>query len=113
MDSIEMPLSGPVNQLIAPWTALLSPFNNQISLFTVNLGQSSAPGVERQVLAAVGSYGKQLGRIGDALSVLLAHFHPDRELTEKETRAIDALKGMLIDIDDIKKANGREPALRS
>lgn len=113
MSSFELPLSGPVNQVIAPWTAFLSPFNNNVSLITVNLGRSSAPAVEQQVLADVGSYGRQLGRIGDALSVLIEHFKPERELTEKEKRAIDALKGMLIDIDDIKKSKGREAALRS
>jgi len=112
MASVEFPLSGPVNQLIAPWTALLSPFNNNVSFFTVNLGRSSAPEVEEQILEDVGSYGKQLGRLGDALSVLLAHFQPETPLTEKQQRAIDALKGMLIEIDDIKKSNGREPALR-
>lgn len=112
MSSLELPLSGPVNQLIAPWTALLSPFNNHVSVFTINLGRSSAPKVEEQILDDVGSYGRQLGRLGDALSVLLAHFKPQAPLTEKEQRAIDALKGMLIEIDDIKKSKGREPALR-
>lgn len=113
MPSIELPLSGPVNQVIAPWTALLSPFNNNISFFTVDLGRSSAPDVERQILDEVASYGKQLGRLGDALAVLLAHFRPDRPLTESEQRAIHALQGMLIDIDEIKRSNGRKAALRA
>jgi hypothetical protein len=36
-------------------------------LININLGQSSAPEVEQEILEDVGSYGRQLGRIGDAL----------------------------------------------
>ena len=73
--------------------------------FTV--GQSSDPSVEADVLSDVGSYGKQLGRIGDALAVLLAHFHPRTPLTKEETDAIDDLKEMLAGIADVKQKHGR------
>jgi len=75
------------------------------------MGQSSEPKVEADVLSDVASYGKQLGRIGDALIVLLAHFHPRAPLTEEETAAIDALKDMLGKVADVKKRHKR-PALR-
>jgi hypothetical protein len=111
MPAFELPISGPlsgdVSQFIAPWSVFFNPSHSSFSAITVNLGRSSAPDVEKDVLAEVGSYGKQLGRIGDALAVLMAHFKPDRALSEKEQRAIDALKGMLIDIDDIKTHRGR------
>jgi hypothetical protein len=35
------------------------------------------------VLSDVGTYGKQIGRIGDALIVLLAHFHPPRHCSRR------------------------------
>ena len=39
----------------------------QFGLFNINLGQSAAPEVESAVLDEVGTYGRQLGRIGEAL----------------------------------------------
>jgi len=59
----------------------------------------------------VASYGKQLGRVGDALIVLLAHFHPAAPLTTEETAAIDDLKDMLRQIADVKDKHKRK-ALR-
>jgi len=109
LQTFKLPLSGDVTQ--AFWTAFMSPSNNQVGLINVSLGQSSAPAVEKQVLDQVGSYGRQLGRIGDALAVLVKHFHPRESLSEKEQEALVALKLMLDDIADIKKEHGRE-ALR-
>jgi len=79
-----------------------NPTGSQFGLINISLGQSSEPKVEEEVLADVGTYGKQLGRIGDALTVLLAHFHPSKPLTADETKAIDALNDMLRQIAAIK-----------
>ncbi len=73
--------------------------------------QSSEPKVEEEVLSDVATYGKQLGRIGDALIVLLAHFHPRKPLTDDESKAIDALKDMLDKVAEVKVKHHR-PALR-
>jgi len=108
----KLPLSGDVTQTINPWTAFFSPFGNQYGLVNISLGRSSAPEVEEEVLENVGSYGRQLGRMGDALAVLLDHFKPERPLTRAETKAIRSLQEMLADIDDIKRARGRRPALK-
>lgn len=113
MPSFELPLSGDVSQFLAPWSIFFNPSNSNFSLVNVNLGRSSAPEVEKQVLAEVGSYGKQLGRIGDALTVLMTHFKPNRDLTPQEDKALRKLKDMLEEIDDIKTSAGRETAPRS
>jgi hypothetical protein len=110
MALFKMPLSGDVVQSINPWTALFSPIGNQLGVININMGQSSDPAVEQEVLSDVGTYGKQIGRIGDALIVLLAHFHPQSPLTEKETAAVDALKTMLSEVAWVKEKHGR-PAL--
>ncbi|MCC3244551.1 hypothetical protein LG047_04305 [Methylocystis sp. WRRC1] len=110
MPIFKLPLSGDVTQTINPWTAFFSPFGNQYGLINISLGRSSAPEVEEEVLENVGSYGKQLGRMGDALGVLLDHFRPERPLTRAEKKAIRALRDMLEEIDDIKRARGRSPA---
>jgi hypothetical protein len=109
MPTFKLPLSGDVVQSINPFTAFMT--GGQFGLVNINLGQSSEPKVEEEVLSDVATYGKQLGRIGDALIVLLAHFHPRKPLTADETKAIDALKAMLDKIADVKEKYKR-PAIR-
>jgi hypothetical protein len=86
MPVFKLPLSGDVVQSINPFTTFMT--GGQFGLVNISMGRSSDPKVEEQVLSDVASYGKQLGRIGDALIVLLAHFHPRAPLTEQETKAI-------------------------
>jgi hypothetical protein len=109
MPTFKLPLSGDVVQSINPFTAFMT--GGQFGLININLGQSSEPKVEEEVLSDVATYGKQLGRIGDALIVLLAHFHPDKPLTKAEDDAIAALKKMLNEIANVKEKYKR-PAIR-
>jgi hypothetical protein len=111
MPTFKLPLSGNVLQAINPWMAFTAPIGSQAGLFNVTIGQSSEPEVEADVLSDVASYGKQLGRIGDALVVLLNHFHPRTPLTEEETAAIEDLRDMLQRIADVKGKHKRK-ALR-
>jgi len=76
----------------------------------IELGQSSNPAVEEEVLSDVASYGKQLGRIEDALLVLLAHFHPERELTADEQKALSDLKAIATDVAAVKTKHRRRTA---
>jgi len=108
MPTFKLPLSGDVVQTISPWTAFMSPIGSQLRLSNVAIGQSNEPAVEADVLSDVASYGKQLGRIADALVVLLAHFHPAAPLTKEETAAIDDLKEMLQRIADVKDKHKRK-----
>jgi hypothetical protein len=110
MPTFKLPLSGDVVQSINPWTVLFNPTGGQYGLININLGQSSAPEVEQEVLSDVGTYGKQLGRIGDVLIVLLAHFHPRQPLRPDEVKAIDDLKDMLAQIADVKERHQRPAA---
>jgi len=59
-------------QAINPWT--FNQTGTQLGLINISLGQTARPELERAVLNEVGSYGRQLGRIGDALEVLIRHF---------------------------------------
>jgi hypothetical protein len=111
MSTFKLPLSGDVVQSISPWTSFLNPVGSQFGLINISLGQSSAPKVEEDMLSDVGSYGKQIGRIGDALIVLLTHFHPKEPLTADETSAISELRKMLDAAADVKQRHTR-PALR-
>lgn len=106
MPDVNLPLSGAVTQTINPWAAYFMAMGGQIGLINVNVGSSSSPEIERDVLTRVGSYGKQLGRIGDAMLVLLKHFHPAGELSQDERRAIEDLTRMLAEVANVKHDHG-------
>jgi hypothetical protein len=101
MPDVKLPLSGDVTQTFFPWT----------NYFTINVGESSDPAIEKDALT-VASYGKQLGRIGDALIVLLRHFPHEGKLSDDETRAIRDLKSMLNEIANKKLDHGAKFVLR-
>ena len=107
MPTFKLPLSGDVVQSINPFTALLSPIGSQFGLININVGQSSDPSVEADVLTDVAGYGKQLGRIEDALTVLLKHFKPGNG---QEKTAIDAFKELVDGVAKVKEKHNR-PAL--
>ena len=75
---------------------------NRFSWFTVNLGRSSAPEVEADILNEVGSYGRQLGRIGDVLEVLVNKL-PRDSLSEHERAAVEDFSSQLREIRRIKQ----------
>ncbi|HYJ83875.1 MAG TPA: hypothetical protein VEW26_13665 [Allosphingosinicella sp.] len=87
-------------QAINPWTFMNQ--GAQFGLVNVNLGQTPRPDIEQKVLDEVGSYGRQLGRIGDALEVLLDHLKLDG-LSKDETDAIKILRGQLAAIRKVKQ----------
>lgn len=89
-----------LNQPILPWTWFQ---NATLSGLTINIGATSRPETERAILDEVGSYGRQLGRIGDALEVLVKHF--DRSgLSREEEDALAMLLGQIAAIRKVKAA---------
>jgi hypothetical protein len=102
----KLPLSGDVSQWINPSTAWFS--GNQIS---VNLGESSSPDTEAEILRRVGTYGLQLGKVTEAMTVLLKHMPKNANLSSEEHEAIEEFKKMADQIADIKKKHSR-PALK-
>jgi hypothetical protein len=107
MPSFRLPLSGNVTQSINPWTMLFNPVGSQVGLVNIELGQSTQPEVEEEVLTDVASYGKQIGRIEDALVVLLDHFNPSRALTVQEQQAIDDLRDLVAQVQKVKQHHRR------
>jgi hypothetical protein len=110
MPVFRLPLSGNVAQSINPWTWFFNPVGSQVGLVNIELGQSSDPAVEEEVLSDVASYGKQLGRIEEALLVLLAHFRPERPLTAEEENAISGLKTLVANVAAVKAKRRRQAA---
>ena len=90
-------------QAINPW--LFAPEllfrGDQVGLINIAIGDTRHPDVERQILDEVGSYGKQLGHIGDALEVLIDRFDHSA-LSQPEKDALAILKGELAAIRKVK-----------
>jgi hypothetical protein len=91
--AVRLPLSGDVTQT-----------------FNINVGETSNPDIEKDAICKA-SYGMQLGRIGDALIVLLKHIKFEK-LSPNEEEAIDDLKRMLHDIARVKEKHGAKLVLK-
>jgi hypothetical protein len=87
-------------QAINPWTFYQQ--GAQFGLINIDLGQTPHPEVEQAILDDVGSYGRQLGRIGDALEVLLNHVKLDG-LSQAEQDALSVLRGQLAAVRQVKE----------
>jgi hypothetical protein len=103
---IQVTLSGNGLQAISPWMAFTEP-NAIVQRHDRPIKRA---GGRSGCAFEVASYDTQLGRIGDALVVLLNHFHPRTPLTEEETAAINDLQDMLERIADVKGTNARHCA---
>ena len=101
MPTFRLPLSGDVTQTINPWNWFVNLFGNQFGLINIDLGKSSDPQLEEQILSDVGSYGRQIGQIGDALQVLIRHVNLTG-LSSDEQRALSALQFQLDEINRLK-----------
>jgi hypothetical protein len=98
----KMPFSGDVTQAINPWTWFLNAMGSQIGLININVGRSSDPDMEKKIVSEVGSYGRQIGRISEALEVLFKNVKLD-ELGPDERRVVIAFMAMQDDISRLKK----------
>ena len=100
--NVNLPLSGDVSQAINPWKWVFDWAGSSFSLINVNLGRSADPDLEQEILAEVGSYGRQLGRMGEAMQVLVDRL--DRStLDEAERHAIEAFEVQLREIEQLKQ----------
>ena len=101
MPNLMLPLSGDVTQAINPCTWFVKSVGGQFGMININLGKSSDPVLEQQILDDVGTYGRQLGQIGDALAVLLRHVKL-ADLSPDEVQAIEAFQLQLAQIERLK-----------
>ncbi len=97
--SFNWPLSGDVTQGF-DWSGA------RFGLINIDLGFSNAPEVEREALRRVGSYGRQLGQIADALEVVLAHVKIEPK-SEHEKDVLAAFRLLQDTIADIKREHSR------
>ena len=74
----------------------------QFGFINIDLGSTPKPELEQDILDEVGSYGRQLGRIGDAMEVLIRHVEL-KGLSTEEQDALSILQGQLAEIRKIKR----------
>jgi hypothetical protein len=101
MPQFRLPLSGDVTQAINPWQWFIKSVGGQFGLVNINLGRSSDPELESQILDEVGSYGKQLGRVGDVLAILLKKAKA-ADYSEDEWKCIAAFRQQAAEIEQLK-----------
>lgn len=101
MANFLLPLSGNVSQAINPWSWFTKVVGGQFGFININLGKSSDPALEQQILDDVGSYGRQLGQLGDALEAVLAHMKT--EGWDKESKeAVAAFRFQMTEVKRLK-----------
>ncbi|HET7084134.1 MAG TPA: hypothetical protein VFI23_05145 [Rhizomicrobium sp.] len=87
-------------QAINPWSFYQQ--GAQFGFVNIDLGQTNHPDVEQAILDEVGSYGRQLGRIGDVLEILMNQVDRDK-LKPEDRDAIDILRGQLAKVRNVKQ----------
>ena len=100
------PLSGNVTQAFDIWTKW---FQNvgQLGFINIDLGRTEKPELERRILEDVGSYGRQIGRMSEALEVLLDQAELDRtKLTDAQIAALHDFRKMVADVKRCKELHG-------
>ncbi len=96
------PFSGGVQQDILPWTWWLRVMG-QWGLININLGRTPDPELERRILDEVGSYGRQLGRISEALDAVIETQLDRAKLEDKHIAAIYEFRRLLEDVKRLKQ----------
>ena len=97
MENVYLPMQLAPNNLNQP----ILP-NWSFSLFNVNLGASSNAAIEQEALQSVGSYGKQIGHLAEALELVIGKLNllESKELSQSEK---DTLRVFLGDVSAIRK----------
>jgi hypothetical protein len=99
------PLSGDVAQTID--TALFRAIGDQLGFININTAGAGNPQLERRITEQVASYGRQLGRILDALDVLIRHVDLS-DLPPEDARTIAQLVALCDEIEEVKRKAAAE-----
>jgi len=96
----KFPLSGDVTQAINPWTWWLR-MMNQIGFININMTKSSDPQMERRIIENVAGYGKQLGRIIEALDAMVDHTN-STEWPAEQKKALEEFSELAEEVAAVK-----------
>jgi hypothetical protein len=100
---IEYPLSGPVSQ----WFELLAKYmSQQTGFININNVVSSDPETEKKIIEETAGYGKQLGWIIEALSLVMRKVELDKlpsDLSDEDRKVVVRLIDLADKIEQVKK----------
>ena len=99
------PFSGDVSQDID--TSLVRSVGDQLGFININTRGSGDPSLEREITEQVASYGRQLGRVLDAMDVLIRK-DERASLAPDEQHALDELTALRDEIEAVKKRGARD-----
>jgi len=99
--SVNLPWSGAVNQGFDFLNSWFRAIGSQFGLVNIVVGNTADPETEKEILEDVGTYGRQLGRIGDVLRILVKELDTSK-LTEPQKNALVAFSYQVDKIDEIK-----------
>ena len=104
--ALTAPLGGAVSQWFQFWAGWFENVS-QIGLINIELGKSANPQLEQHILTDVASYGRQLGRISEALEIVLDRSEAagviDRgALDPQARRTLDEFRCLLTEIRRLK-----------
>ena len=99
--SVHYPWSGAVTQAFDIMNSWFRTVSGQVGLVNITVGSTADPELEKRILEGVGTYGRQLGRISDALRVLVDQAEK-RGLDAEEKKALIAFTYQTDQIDAIK-----------
>ena len=102
MSRFTWPLGGDVGQT---WSWWLNQSLRQFGLINIEQTVSSDPELERKIVTEVAGYGKQLGRMVEALSAVLEHSR-NMPFTTDEKKAVSDFKQMAVAITNEKHRHG-------
>ncbi|MEO0654481.1 MAG: hypothetical protein AAFY77_06405 [Pseudomonadota bacterium] len=76
----------------------------QIGFINIDLGRTAKPELERRILREVGSYGRQIGRMSEALEVLIEEANLDRtKLSDAKIAALHDFREMVEEVKRCKE----------
>jgi hypothetical protein len=103
---LRAPLSGDVSQDIQ--TSLIRSAGDQLGFININTARAGDPGLEHRIVTEVASYGRQLGRLLDAVAVL-ARQAESSVVSADDRRALDELEALHEEVEAAKAsfAGGR------
>jgi hypothetical protein len=101
--NVNYPLSGAVDQFFDFMNSWLRNIGGQIGLVNITVGSTADPEVEKRILEGVGTYGRQLGRISDALRVLVEEAEKNGGMKEQQKKALNAFINQVDEVDKIKE----------
>ena len=104
MENVYMPLR------LAP-TSLNQPIlpNWSFNLFHVNLGASSNAAIEQEALQTVGSYGKQIGHLAEAVELIIGKLKllESKDLSQSERDTLRIFLGEVSAVRKIKASHAK------